>query len=115
MKDKRPGRPPKYCFLVDRLEDKTLYCAATIARLLSASDLRERHFERPLEEVRTKARMALARIARFHPMPPSGIVHLLERNRGNAYPGYKGFEWKIIFKRPGYPPYLPHAHGGPLS
>jgi len=92
------GRNPKYYFLVNRLKAQRLYCAATIARLLTPRDLEQHDLDGSLEEVRTKARMSLARAARFHPMPPSGIVYLGQGESGNNYPGYRGSEWKAMFE-----------------
>lgn len=97
------GRSPKYFFLIDRLEDHRMYCAATIARLLRAEDLRHLNSKGNLEEIRTKARMSVARAARCHPLPPSGIVYLGAEESGNAYPGYLGSEWKTMFQRTGQP------------
>lgn len=89
------GRNPKYYFLVNRLKAQRLYCAATIARLLTPRDLELHDLDGSLEEVRTKAR---ARAARFHPMPPSGIVYLGQGESGNNDPRYRGSEWKAMFE-----------------
>jgi len=93
------GRSPKYYFLIDRLEDHRWYCAATIARLLTSQDLEQLDVAGTLDQVRTKARMSLARAARCHPLPPSSIVYLGKGQSGNAYPGYRGSEWKEMFQR----------------
>lgn len=94
------GRPSKYFFLIKRLNDQGLYCAATIAWLLTKDDLRRRKtISGPLDDARTKVRLSLARVARLYDYTPSGVVHVGKRSKGHAYPGYTGEVWKQIFKQ----------------
>lgn len=94
------GRPAKYFFLIERLNDRELYCPATIARLLTNEDVRKRkNIKGTLKEVRPKIRMSLARVARKYQIQPCGFVSLGQGNSGNKYPAYSGEIWKMIFQR----------------
>lgn len=90
------GRTPKYYFLIYRLKDDELYCAATIARLLHTPDLRWHDLNGPLEEERFKARQSLSRIARLSGKLYEGLVRLPPPGSRNMYPGYRGAVWKQI-------------------
>lgn len=94
-----PGRPSKYYFLVNRLIDNHIYCPASIAKLLTKSDLNQHHIEQPLKPARFRVRQSLARVARLSKTPHCGLDYSLSRSRRCAYPGYRGYIWKQIFQK----------------
>jgi len=97
MRSTGAGRLPKYHFLIDRLNDEILYCAATIARLLTKEDLRrQKNIQGTLKHARFNARQSLAHFARSQNVPPCGLVYLGKGQTGNAYPGYRGKVWKTM-------------------
>lgn len=107
MSMKAIGRPPKYYFLIYRVNDRHLYSAATIAKLLIPNDLRMYpDLGSDLVEARFRARQSLARVARKHKLKPCGLVYLGPEHTGNAYPAYRGNRWKAMFRLAGYEPFL---------
>lgn len=90
------GRPRQYDFLIKRLVDSNIYCAASVAHLLIPRDLSKFGGNGDLVTLRFRARQSLARIARLSGFSPCGLDSCRHSKTRNAYPGFKGRVWKQI-------------------
>ena len=94
------GRPYRFKFLIERLEDEKCFAPATIAALLTEEDLKafnEEHCEQiTMEKLKLRARTALASFRRRHITIPFTGFAKVSSTSTDLFAWY-GKVWKSAF------------------